>query len=82
LSKLIPLGPRRAVPVREILTIAKPGSVPLKRWLRRSRAQYRLTDLTGHGKARSVLFLTGDRLVLSSLRPQTIAQRLLEAEAD
>ncbi|HIC96598.1 TPA: DUF370 domain-containing protein [Candidatus Bipolaricaulota bacterium] len=77
--ELISLGPESLVLRERIVAIVKPDTIPIQRLIRRYDGEGQLIDLTGGGKARAAVITDAGFIILSPLRPKTIAARFLEA---
>ena len=64
-----------------LVAIVSPDSAPIKRMVQEARDRGTLIDATYGRRTRSVLIMDNDHLVLSALRPDTVASRLESREA-
>ncbi|MCR4403812.1 MAG: DUF370 domain-containing protein [Candidatus Acetothermia bacterium] len=76
--ELIALGPQSLVLRDRVVLIARPDTVPLQRLIRRYEGEGRLIDLTQGRGARAAVITDAGFIILSPLRPKTIAERFLE----
>jgi regulator of extracellular matrix RemA (YlzA/DUF370 family) len=76
-KELIALGSESLVLRERVVVIARPDTVPLQRLIRRYEGEGRLIDLTQGRRARAALITDAGFIVLSPLRPKTIAERFL-----
>jgi len=79
-SELISLGQESLIAREQVVVITRPDSAPLKRLIKHYREQGKVIDLTRGRKARSLIFTSAGFLVLSPLRPRTLAGRFLGEE--
>jgi len=77
LNKMLHLGGGEYLAREQVVLIARPGSAPLKRLIRHYAMEEKVIDLTHGRRTRAVIFTAAGFLVLSPLRPQTLAKRLL-----
>jgi regulator of extracellular matrix RemA (YlzA/DUF370 family) len=73
---ILDVGYQNVVPAERVVAIVNSESSPTKREIAAARAANLLTDVTQGRKTRSVIILDNHRLVLSTLRPQTLVPRL------
>lgn len=81
-AELISLGRGNTIAKREIVVIARPDSAAIKKLIVAYKAKDKVIDLSGGGRTRSIIFTASGCLVLSTLRPKTLAQRFLEPLPD
>ena len=85
--KLLNVGFGNIVPVNEVIAIVSPSSAPIKRLIQRAKEEKGqkheligkekgLHDLTQGRKARAAIITDYGRIYLSSLQPETIANRV------
>ena len=60
----------------KILAMITPDSAPAKRMIQRAKEESRLIDATQGRRTRAVIFMENDRVILSSLLPDTLSGRL------
>lgn len=58
-----------------IITILSPDSAPMKRLKEEARAEKKLIDATYGRRTRAVIITDSNHVILSSIQPETIAQR-------
>ena len=75
--KFINVGYGNMIATDKIVAIANPEPAPIKRVLHEAREAGRVVDATHGRKTRAVIFTTTDYIILSSLQPETITQRVL-----
>jgi regulator of extracellular matrix RemA (YlzA/DUF370 family) len=73
--KLINVGFGNTVPASRIIAIVGNDSLPVKRSIADAKDKQTLIDATQGRKTRAVIFVDNGHLVLSSLQPETIANR-------
>jgi regulator of extracellular matrix RemA (YlzA/DUF370 family) len=81
-SKLVNIGFGNAVKVGRILAVVNPGSSPIRKLKEEARLEKKLIDVTEGRRTRAIILLDSGHLVLSSVQPETISQRLLAMELD
>ena len=74
--KFINVGYGNMVATDKIVAIANPEPAPIKRVIHEARDAGRIVDATHGRKTRAVIFTTTDYIILSSLQPETITQRV------
>ena len=74
--QLINIGFSNMISAGRIVAVASPESAPVKRLIQDSRENGRAIDCTAGKKTKSVLIMDSDHVVLSSLPPETILQRI------
>lgn len=78
--QMIDIGFKSLVSADKILAVITPDSSPVKRMIQEAREKGKLIDATYGRKTESVLVLENDHVMLSSLEPQKIAERMAEAK--
>ena len=73
---LLHVGFGNAVKIGRILAVVNPGSAPVRKLKDEARQEKKVIDVTEGRRTRSILILDTGHLVLSSVQPDTIAQRL------
>ena len=66
----------------EIVTIARPDSVPVKRMIDASERENRVINLTRGRRTRAVIITRSGYVVLAPLRTQTLAERYITSDRD
>lgn len=79
-SRLVNIGFGNAVKVNRILAVVNPGSSPIRKLKEDARMEKKLIDVTEGRRTRAILILDSGHLILSSVQPETINQRLLALE--
>ena len=73
---LVQVGFDNTVVVEKILTICPTDTAPVSRAVREYMAVGQVTDLTAGRAAKSAIYLTSGKIVLSALTPDTIKGRI------
>jgi regulator of extracellular matrix RemA (YlzA/DUF370 family) len=81
-ARLINVGFGNAVKVSRILAVVNPGSSPIRKLKDEARRERRLIDVTEGRRTRAIILLDSGHLVLSSVQPETISQRLAQLEEE
>ena len=81
-SRLVNIGFGHAVRVSRILAVVNPGSSPIRKLKEDARAEKKLIDVTEGRRTRAILILDSGHLLLSSVQPETINQRLLALDQE
>ncbi len=75
---LISLGFDNAVMVERIVAIVSPDAAPIRRLKDEARRHNKLIDATNGRRTRTVLITDSDHVILASLQPPTLIQRVQE----
>lgn len=75
-SRLVNVGFGNAVKVNRILAVVNPGSSPIRKLKEEARREKKLIDVTEGRRTRAIIVLDTGHLVLSSVQPETIGQRM------
>ncbi|MHB8789540.1 MAG: DUF370 domain-containing protein [Desulfobulbaceae bacterium] len=75
-SRLVNIGFGNAVKINRILAVVNPGSSPIRKLKEEARKEKKLIDVTEGRRTRAILILDTGHLMLSSVQPETIGQRL------
>lgn len=78
--KFLNVGFQNMVMTSRIISILVPDSAPIKRIIAESKKTHKLIDATCGRPTRSVLVLDTDHVVLSTIQPETLANRMNEKE--
>ena len=78
-QRLINVGFGNVVVAGRILAVVNPKSSPMKKLRDEARQRQTLIDATEGRRTRSILILDSNHVVLSSVHPETIGQRLVPA---
>ena len=73
---LVNIGFGNVVIASRIVAVLAPSSAPMKRLKEEARENNRLLDATQGRRTRAILITDSDHVILSSVQPETIAQRL------
>lgn len=80
--KLINIGFGNVVLANRIVTIVSPESAPIKRIIQEARDEGKLVDATYGRKTRAVIITDSEHIILSSIQPETMANRIVAKEID
>ena len=80
--KLINIGFGSVVCAGRVLAVLSPESAPIKRVIQEARERSMLIDASYGRRARSVLLMDTDHVILSAVLPETITARLEGRTAD
>ncbi|MFC7392497.1 extracellular matrix/biofilm regulator RemA [Scopulibacillus cellulosilyticus] len=80
--KLINIGFGNIASANRIISIVSPESQPIKRLIKVARDQNKLIDATYGRRTRAVIVMDSDHVILSSVQPETVSQRLVQNEDD
>lgn len=75
-NKLINIGFGNMVLSNRIIAIVSPDSAPIKRLIQDSRDKRILVDATYGRRTRAVIITDSEHIILSSLQPETVANRM------
>lgn len=78
--KLLNIGFGNVVVVSKIVSIVSPESSPMKRIKEQARKEGRLIDATYGRKTRAIIITDSNHIILSSVQPETMAERLQSME--
>lgn len=74
--KLINIGFGNIVLANRIVAIVSPESAPIKRLIQEARDKGVIIDATYGRRTRGVIITDSDHIILSSIQPETIANRI------
>lgn len=74
--ELVNIGFGNVVIASKIIAVLSPSSAPMKRLKEEARENRRLLDATQGRRTRAILITDSNHVILSSVQPETIAQRL------
>ena len=74
-NKLINIGFGNMVSSSRIIAIVSPESAPIKRIIQEAKDRGVLIDATYGRRTRGVIITDSDHVILSSLQPETVANR-------
>ena len=80
MGKLINIGFGNLVCTERIVAIVSPDSAPIKRMIHDADDKGMLINATYGRKTRAVIITDSDHIILSSLQPETVAQRVAPKE--
>ncbi|MDH4317028.1 MAG: DUF370 domain-containing protein [Desulfobulbaceae bacterium] len=75
-SKLVNIGFGNSVQIGRIVAVVNPSSSPIRKLKEEARAEKRIIDVTEGRRTRAIVILDTGQLVLSSVQPETIGQRM------
>ena len=78
--KLINIGFGNIVLANRIVAIVSPESAPIKRIIQEARDESRLVDATYGRRTRAVIITDSQHIILSSIQPETMANRISTKE--
>lgn len=78
--KLINIGFGNMVSANRIVAIVSPESAPIKRVVREAEDNGVLVNATYGRRSRAVIFMDSGHIILSSVQPETVANRISEKE--
>jgi hypothetical protein len=76
ISEFLNVGFNNIIMLNRIVAIISPDSASGKRMRDASRDQMRLIDVTQGRKTRSIIITDSNHIVLSTIQPETLSQRL------
>lgn len=74
--QLVNIGFGNFVTAERIIAVAGPDSAPVKRIIQESKDRGMCIDATYGKKTRAVFIMDSDHVILSSLQPETLAERI------
>ena len=80
--RLINIGFGNMVSASRIIAIVSPESAPVKRIIQEARESRVLVDATYGRRTRAVIITDSDHVILSSLQPETVANRLNDSSEE
>lgn len=81
-SRLVNIGFGNAVKVGRILAVVNPASSPIRKLKEEARIEKKLIDVTEGRRTRAIILLDTGHVILSSVQPETISQRLLTMDQE
>ena len=81
-SRLVNIGFGNAVKINRILAVVNPGSSPIRKLKEDARVEKKIIDVTEGRRTRAIIILDSGHLVLSSVQPETINQRLVTLDQE
>lgn len=79
---LISIGYGNIVIADRIIAIVSPESAPIKRLIQESRERGMLIDATYGRRTRAVIITDSDHIILSSIQPETVANRIVAKDSN
>jgi regulator of extracellular matrix RemA (YlzA/DUF370 family) len=80
MTQFVNVGFDNAVSVDRIVAIVASDSSPMRRLREAAGRAHKLIDATNGRRTRAMIITDSEHVVLSSLQPETLAQRLEELE--
>lgn len=78
--RLVNIGFGNMISANRLISIVSPESAPIKRVIREAEDKRMLINATYGRRTRAVIIMDSGHVVLSSLQPETVANRLNETE--
>ncbi|WP_026314414.1 extracellular matrix/biofilm regulator RemA [Heyndrickxia acidiproducens] len=82
LVKLINIGFGNIISANRIISIVSPESAPIKRMIQDTKDRGMLIDATYGRKTRAVVMMDSGHVILSSVQPETVANRVSDRDVD
>jgi len=80
--KLVNVGFGNMINAQRLVSIVSPESAPIKRVIREAEDKKILINATYGRRTRAVIIMDSGHVVLSSLQPETVANRLNEKDEE
>ena len=80
--KLINIGFGNMVSANRLVAIVSPESAPIKRIIQDAKEKGTLIDATYGRRTRAVIVTDSDHVILSTVQPETVANRLNDRDDD
>ena len=80
--KLINIGFGNMIAAERIVAIVSPESAPIKRIIQDAKDRGALIDATYGRRTRAVLVMDSEHVILSSVQPETVANRMGDSQED
>ncbi|MBW6520076.1 MAG: DUF370 domain-containing protein [Desulfoarculaceae bacterium] len=80
--KLLNIGFGNTVAIERVIAVINAGSSPSRKLKELARQEGKLLDVTEGRRTRSMLVMDSNHLILSSVQPDTIGQRLAALEQE
>lgn len=77
-ERMLNIGHGSFIKIDRILGIFEAGSLPMRRWRDKALEENRLVDATKGRKMKSLILTDSNHVILSSVVPQTLNERLCE----
>ncbi len=78
--KFINIGYGNIVSAGRIIAIVSPDSAPIRRLIQEARDKGKLIDSTFGRRTRAVVITDSEHVILSSVQPETVANRINQNE--
>jgi len=75
--QLLNVGFGNTVSVNRVVAVINTGSSPARKLKETAKTNGKLIDVTEGRRTRSILVMDSDHIILSSIQPDTISQRML-----
>ena len=79
---LVSVGFENAVMADRIVAVVSPDAAPIRRLINEARRHAKVIDATNGRRTRTVLITDSDHVILASLQPLTMIQRVQEVVRD
>ena len=79
--QLVNIGFDNAVSAERVVAVVAAEASPIKRLREEALRHRKLVDATNGRRTRTVIVTDSDHVILSSLQPETVLQRLAQASA-
>ena len=73
---MVNVGFGNSVQIGRIIAVVNPGSSPIRKLKEEARNEKKIIDVTEGRRTRAIIILETGQLVLSSVQPETIGQRM------
>jgi len=73
---LVNIGYNNVVVLNRIVSVVNADAAPVKRLKEEARRQNKLIDATNGRRTRAVIITDSDHVILSSIQPETVTQRI------
>lgn len=80
--KFINIGYGNIVSAERIIAVVSPDSAPIKRLIQEARDKGKLINSTSGRRTRAVIIADSEHIILSSVQPETIANRIGTCDMD
>ncbi|MDR3628966.1 MAG: DUF370 domain-containing protein [Desulfocapsaceae bacterium] len=80
--QLLNVGFGNTVSVNRVVAVINTGSSPARKLKELAKTNGKLIDVTEGRRTRSILVMDSDHVILSSIQPDTISQRMLALQTD
>lgn len=73
---LVNIGYNNVVVLKRIISVVNADAAPVKRLKEEARRQNKLIDATNGRRTRAVIITDSNHVILSSIQPETVTQRI------